>query len=318
MEFFKNILRMFTAPFMYLNFLYGARRTRKWMKKNEKLQDETFHDYEKRWKYIVKKAKTFTKALGVNVKVINEENKPKGSYLLISNHSSNFDGFYLLPVLGEKAPATAIAKNTLEDSTVRGYFQASETFFVFPNNLRKSLVNFGRAGEWAKNNKRGVVIFPEGKRNWNAELGEFHAASFKIAQRNYLPIHPITILGTIEARKWYKFNSREVQIIFHKPIKASEVMRISTEKLSEKVRNIINAPLLEYEKQFQGKELEKHNKEKERLEKKQKNFEEKLEVKVKKLEAKNKKEEEKAKAKKIKKLNKQTKSKKTNSKKNKK
>jgi len=67
--------------------------------------------------------------------------------MLVSNHTSNFDVFFLLPTLGEKSPATSIAKNTLEDSTIKGYFQATEAFFVYPNNVRKSLVAFNRAGE---------------------------------------------------------------------------------------------------------------------------------------------------------------------------
>jgi len=95
-------------------------------------------------------------------------------------------------------------------------------------------------------------------------------------------------------------------------------MRITTDKLAERVRNTINESLIEFEKQFQGKELEKRNKEKARLAKKQLKFEEKLEIKIKKINDKENAKEEKLKNIKIKKLNKQTNKTKSKSKKNKK
>jgi 1-acyl-sn-glycerol-3-phosphate acyltransferase len=48
---------------------------------------------------------------------------------------------------------------------------------------------------------KGICIFPEGSRSFSTELLEFKPASFKFPQKFYLPIVPVTIAGTLQARK---------------------------------------------------------------------------------------------------------------------
>ena len=277
--FIVHIGRLIAFPFRALYMLYGARRLRKWMKKNEKMQDPNYHDYEKRWEYVYKKMKGFSTTLGVKIVVEGKDNIPKSSFMLVANHSTNFDAFYIIPALGLEHPSTAIAKHTLKDSVVRGYFQATEAFYVYQNNARKSLQNFNRAGEWAKKNGRGVTIFPEGKRVWNAQIEEFRSASFKLSHRNYLAIIPTSIVGTVEARKWFSLKTRTVTVKFHPPIKSSEALKLSTTKLAEKAHDIIKKDLDDYLKTFDEKHLEKHQKEVERLTEKQAQVEVKREEK---------------------------------------
>ncbi len=277
--FIKNIWRYITIPFAGLSFLYGARRTRKWIKKNNKMQDPNYHDYQKRWEYMVKKASSLSKALGIKIEEVNEDYKPKGTFLLIANHTSNLDSLITIATMGNKTPITSIAKNSLLESPMKGYMQASESFLVFPRNPRKSLINFNKAGEWAKKNKRGVVVFPEGKRNWDGIMSEFSAASFKLSQRNYLPIHVVSLVGVMESTKWYQFKPHTVKVIYHKPIKASEAAKVSTHNLATKAQTMIQKDLDEYYKGLSEKKLEKVIKQREKRRSGQDKYEAKIEAK---------------------------------------
>ncbi len=269
----ENFLRYLKLPFVGISFLYGSRRMRKWMKKNDKMQDPNYHDYNKRWKYITKKSSKIIKALGVRITEVNPDYKPKGSFLLIANHTSNLDATILISTLGEKSPATSIAKISLSESRVKGYMQASESFYVYPKNPRKSLVTFNKAGEWAKKNNRGIVIFPEGKRNWDSKMSEFSSASFKLAHRNYLPIHVVSIVGVLEGLKWYKFKFNEIKVIYHKPIKANESLKLSTAILSQKTQEIIQKDLDKYYESMSESKLKTIQEYQEKRRKKQDKFE---------------------------------------------
>ncbi len=277
--FIKNIWRYITIPFVGISFLYGARRTRKWIKKNNKMQDPNYHDYQKRWDYLVKKSRAITKALGIKIEEVNEDYKPKGTFLIVLNHTSNLDSVITIATMGNKIPVTSIAKYSLLDSPMKGYMQASESFFVYPKNPRKSLINFNKAGEWAKKNKRGVVIFPEGKRNWDGVISDFSAASFKLSQRNYLPIYVVSLVGVLEAVKWYQFKPHTVKVIYHKPIKASEAAKVSTHNLATKAQAMIQKDLDDYYNSLSEDQLKKVNAYKEKRRKAQDKYEAKIEAK---------------------------------------
>lgn len=274
----KNIFRYIRLPFTGISFLYGTRRVRKWIKKNEKMQDYNYHDYDKRWNYVVKKSQKILNALNIKIVLENEDYKPKGSFLMVANHTSNIDAIITIAMLGKTSPATSIAKQSLGESIIKGYMNGAESFYVYPKNPRKSLISFNKAGDWAKKNNRGVVIFPEGKRNWDGVMSDFSAASFKISQRNYLPIYVVSYIGVLNGLRWLKFKPNEVKIIFHPPIKASEASKISTVNISDKAKQTIEKDIEKYYDSLKPSELEKLQKFQAKRRKKQTKFEKKVEL----------------------------------------
>lgn len=257
----KNIYRLFvTLPWEYISIHNSSRRLRKWIKKNKKEQDPTLYPFDRRWAYIYKKVKLFNKRLNIKIKVVGLENLPKGSCWITPNHTSNFDGFFLIEALGHKLSLSSVAKISLKDyKLINGFFIGSDSYFLDRKNIRESISILNSSANYAKKNNRGMVLFPEGTRSLTTELSDFKCGSFKFPKKYGLPIVPVTITGTLFSRKIVTWKSRTVTVTIHKPIKQIEYLTISDDILCKKVYEKIKDELDKYEKGLKGKELEKFN-----------------------------------------------------------
>lgn len=243
-----------------LSFWNGSRRLRKWVKKNKREQDPNLHPLDERWTYIRKKVKAFNRRMGIKINVIGDENIPKGAAWITPNHTSNFDGFYLIDALGSKSKLVAVAKHKLKEKKMsNGYLIAADSVFLDRSNPRNSLTTLNNVANYAKKNNRGVVLFPEGTRSLTTELLEFKCGSFKFAQKYALPIVPVTITGTIQARGFVRFKKVQVNIIVHKPIKPINHIKLPTNILCKNIREQIQKELVKYEKGLSPKELKEFN-----------------------------------------------------------
>lgn len=254
----KMIKHLFRVPWASLtlarSYKKGSKKLYKWVRKNKKAQDETLYDYNYRWEYAVKKQNKLLKKMGVKVNVVGIENLPKGPFWMTPNHSSNFDGFYLVGNLGHKARFAAISREDLkDDKRSRGYLISSDSFFIDRDNLRQSVAAMNAAAQYAKANARGICVFPEGKRSINAKLLEFKPGTFKFPQKYFLPIVPVSITGTLEARRWWALKERVVTINVHEPIRPSDHSRIESTRLAENVQKIIQHDLDKYYKSLDAK-----------------------------------------------------------------
>jgi len=104
--------------------------------------------------------------------------------------------------MSNKVNLTPVAKKELTNSKMtKGYFTTTDGFMLDRSSPRQALQLLTGAAKFAKESNRGIVIFPEGTRSLTGELLEFKSGSFKFAQKFYLPIVPVTITGTLQARK---------------------------------------------------------------------------------------------------------------------
>ncbi|RKX66878.1 MAG: hypothetical protein DRP42_02140 [Tenericutes bacterium] len=118
------------------------------------------------------------------------------------NHTSNFDGLYIIKGLSQKFEFIAIAKDELKTNKFsNGFINGSESVYLDPKDIRSSVNSMNMAGKIAVNKSRGVVIFPEGTRSLDGNLLPFKAGSYKMAQKYFIPIVPVTILNTMAARQ---------------------------------------------------------------------------------------------------------------------
>ena len=257
MNFVRHIFRIInTSLFGVRSLKRGSKKLLKWLKKNEKNQDETLHGYDKRWNYSVQKIrKIVKKKLGIRIVLKGKENLPRGAFWMTPNHTSNFDGLYLIAALGDKSKFAAIARDDLKtDKKVRGYLISSDSFFIERNNLRQSIAVLNNASIYSKQSGRGIVIFPEGRRSFSTELLPFRSGSFKFAQKYFLPIIPVSITGTMQAKRWWIPKTRIVAITIHPPIKPKQHATLETNRVSEKVRSIIQEDLDKYYRNLSEKE----------------------------------------------------------------
>ncbi len=281
MDTIKNIIRLcfawWTGP---LAGRRGSRKLNKMVKKNKKMQDPNLHPYEERMTLLRKKMKGVMKRAGVEVRVEGLENLPKGAGWLVANHTSNFDGVWLSNAIGNKLNLTPIARDDLKKSKMAsGYINGSEGFYLDRKSPRQALQMFEGASQISKAKNRTLVIFPEGTRSLTGELLEFKNGSFRFPQKYFLPIIPVTIMGTLEAREWWKPKTRIVTVKINKTIKAIEHSKVPTDILGNRIRKQMQEDLDNWKKSLSPKKLEYHNKLIEKNLAKNKKKEEKLKAK---------------------------------------
>ena len=199
----------------------------------EKLKDIAFR-VSRTW------ARQLVNIAGGKIKVIGMENLPKEeSFLIVSNHQSNFD----IPILigYTEIPLAFIAKiETKKIPIVKQWMEYMHCIFMDRNDFRQSVraINDGAKGLKAGYN---YVIFPEGTRSLDGNLGDFKAGSIKMAMKAKSKIVPLSINGTFDMMRKgnLTITPADVIITIHPPIEFSE----DNTKLIDKVKDIIEKDL---------------------------------------------------------------------------
>lgn len=172
-----------------------------------------------------------------NTADINNQN----SYVYISNHSSLLDIPILLSILNLNT--RIMYKEELEKIPIFGYcLKLSPFISVKREDKENALESFRNSIEAIKQND-SVIIFPEGTRSENGELGAFKKGAFLLALKSGKDIIPITIKDANKILPKGKFiiNSTIVNVYIHNNIKIDN--NLDTNKLINQVYNIINSKL---------------------------------------------------------------------------
>jgi len=123
-----------------------------------------------------------------------EHIKKKQSYVIVSNHRSQYDIFVLYGWLG--IDFKWVMKQELRK--VPGIGIGCEKvghIFIDRTNHERALASLNEAKSKIVNGT-SVIFFPEGTRSRDGSLGEFKKGAFKMALDLGLPVLPITITGT--------------------------------------------------------------------------------------------------------------------------
>lgn len=172
------------------------------------------------------------------------KNIPDGPTIIVSNHQSFLDGLFVASMLKYKQ--------------VRGtYFYAKEKhvrrrlvrFFANRNNviimdLNKDLKeSIQKLGEVLKHKKK-IIIFPEGTRTTNGNLGEFKKTFAILSRELNVPIVPVAISGAYKvfpAKSHIPLPWKLIQVDFLKPVYPENK---SYDYIVEQVRNQIEMRLM--------------------------------------------------------------------------
>lgn len=152
-------------------------------------------------------------------RVTGRENVRKGtSYVIVANHQSYLDIFLVYGWLG--IDIKWVMKKELAKIPGLGFGSKKVGhIFLDRSNSRVAMESLNEAKKKLTGGT-SVVIFPEGTRSKNGQMGHFKRGAFKLALDLNLPILPVTLVGTgqIWPASGMDLFPGKAQLIIHKPI----------------------------------------------------------------------------------------------------
>jgi 1-acyl-sn-glycerol-3-phosphate acyltransferase len=184
----------------------------------------------------------------MRVTVFGRENVARDqSYVVVSNHQSNYDVFVLFGWLG--IDLKWVIKKELRKYPVFGYAtEKGGNIIIDRSNPKEAYKSLERARQKITGGT-SIVMTPEGTRSLSGELGEFKRGAFVLAQELGLPILPVTITGTraiLPPKTLNLFPGRATMRI-HPPVDVKAYSEDETDRLLAEVREIMRKGLEERE-----------------------------------------------------------------------
>ena len=135
---------------------------------------------------------------GVKYSVSGLENLDlKNSYIFAGNHASGFD--ILLAFAGLPFWLVSIAKIELRSIPILGWvMRAGGHIFIDRSRQEKVFDILNKAKESLKKMPRSVLLFPEGTRTKDGNLGNFKRGGMMISLETGIPIVPVAFVNTFE------------------------------------------------------------------------------------------------------------------------
>lgn len=179
----------------------------------------------------------------VELKIKGLENLKKDTtYILVSNHSSLFD----IPILFSTFTGfnfVIVYKKELEKIPIFGLaLKASPFIPIVREDPRKALQAIEKTLSQMEDNDCPIV-FPEGTRSKDGNLGTFKRGAFMMASRSGKPIVPISIIGSADILPKGSLKVKTnalVKVVIKKPITYDkELDRVAEKELMATVYNQI-------------------------------------------------------------------------------
>ena len=188
-------------------------------------------------RYIMKLA---VKSGNINLKVTGTEKFPKeDGFMLYGNHQGMFDAVAMLAAIDR--PVAAVFKKELKDIPfVKQIVACTGSYAMDREDVRQSMEVIMNTAKDVAEKKRNFIIFPEGTRSKNGNvMGEFHAGSFKSAQKAKCPIVPFVFIDSFHVLDKDGTGSMDVQLHFLEPIPYEEYKLLKTVELAAMVKDRI-------------------------------------------------------------------------------
>lgn len=181
-------------------------------------------------------------------KSIGTENLPPGKAVIAPNHVSFLDP----PIIGVSSPLPVhfFARSTLFDGKILGpIITRLNTHPIEYGDQELKAIKI--ACRLLKDEKK-VVLFPEGERSVNGELGEFKGGAVRIAAREHAPIIPTYIGGAFEV--WPRVRSKprlkgHTLCVFGKPLHPKDYAHLPKKEGMEKLNEDLKAAVAKLAKE---------------------------------------------------------------------
>lgn len=219
-------------------FYYGIKS----MFADKSKHEAAFHKVAKQW------GDKILKIANVHLEVIGKENlDEQGNYVFTANHASMFD--IPISMLAIDNPFRIIYKQELERIFIFGSVMKKSPYIpIIRENSKNAMAGVQQAIEAVKNGT-SVLIYPEGTRSEDGNLGEFKRGGFMLASRSGKPIVPVTIVNSVNIlpKGQLDFKGGKVKVIIDNPIEIPENITKKEEvELMAQVREIIDNNLKKY------------------------------------------------------------------------
>lgn len=180
------------------------------------------------------------------VRVVGRERiDPLQSYVVVSNHQSQFDILVLYGWLG--IDFRWVMKQELR--LVLGLGAACAALghiYIDRSNHEIAVRSINDAREQITGGT-SVIFFPEGTRSEDGRMRPFKKGAFRFAIDTGLPILPVTVDGTCDVLPPRRFDLRpgRARLVIHEPIPSTGLATMDLPGLSDRVRSTIGSALPE-------------------------------------------------------------------------
>jgi 1-acyl-sn-glycerol-3-phosphate acyltransferase len=208
------------------------------------------NDFEKEREYILMATKTWgaylVRVLKIDLRVTGKENLPeRGPVVFVANHQGYADIPITCAAL-DKFQFGFVAKDDLTKVPFYGkWIRDIRSVFIERENSRESLRAIAEGIELIEKGF-SLMIFPEGTRSKDGNVGEFKKGSLRLATKPGVPVIPVSINGTrsiFEAQGYIK-NGAVVDLMIHPAIETKDMDKTAANNLSAEVERIIKEGLL--------------------------------------------------------------------------
>lgn len=174
---------------------------------------------------------------GIKLQIIGHmpTNEP---HVVIMNHHTVLD-IPLSAVALNGEPCTALAAKKLSQWPFIGSaFKMFGTVFL-ERDYHKDQSALQSIGDTLKDEELNLIVFPEGTRGLRAAMERFKKGAFHIAVQNALPIQPVFLINSFDAKpknRWW-FKPRTITIVYGEPIPTSGVTNETFNRFFIEVEN---------------------------------------------------------------------------------
>lgn len=223
---FIAIFAIVSLPLYFMVFIIGKFNPRKKVEVSQKIVVAVF-------KFIL---------FFSGIKIIKDgvENIPKDEAVLYtSNHRSYFDiltGYTTVPTL-----TGFVAKKSMQKiPCIANWMKRLNCLFIDRDDIRQGMQVILKGIDNIKNGY-SMFIMPEGTRNHEKEMLEFHDASFKMAQKTGCAVIPVAIIGSDDHFEncFPRVKGGKIYIRYGKPIYLTQLPKEEQRHPGAKVRGII-------------------------------------------------------------------------------
>jgi len=198
-------------------------------------------NFEKRYIFIIAKwcncaiflARTL---LNINYQITGTTNLPAKPYVIASNHQSTWETFFLSAIF---CPLTQVLKKELLWIPFFGWaMRLLKPIAIDRNNPKKALKQVINGAQFALQQNRFVLVFPEGTRTIPGSLGKFSRSCAQIAANNNVPIVPIYHnAGLFWPKKGFNKKQGTIKVVIGKPLLANSNNNADITNLNQQLFN---------------------------------------------------------------------------------
>ena len=192
-------------------------------------------------------SKKLLKIGGIKIKVHGSLPKDSSNFVYVSNHSSLWDIPLILSAVDDNI--RIMYKKELEKIPIFGYGLKKSPFIAVKREEARNAMSSIESTVKSMKEGSSVLVYPEGTRSKDGNIGEFKRGAFLLAEKAGKPIIPLTIIGSFDimGKGKKEIKSSIINIYIGSVINVNENMtRLEEKELMQNVHIIMKSNLDKY------------------------------------------------------------------------